>query len=103
MAVLGSYEKDGKVVIEFSDHAPVVIEWREAVSRAVAIGQAEARIGIRRREITQTQIEQVLAAAAKARKKADPMWNMPKYARMFKEGKPNSVSKPPASVIVTDS
>lgn len=102
MAVLGAYEKNGKVVIEFSDHPAVELDWREAVNRAVAVGRAEAQLGIRRREITQTQIEQILAAAAKARKKANPDWSMPRSVRMFKEGKPANAVKPAPPIVVAD-
>ena len=91
MAIEGAYEKDGFVFIEFSDHAPVRLTWREALERCKAIQQMETAVKSGYREAgVQRAVEQVIASARDARKKEDPAWRPPASVSMYAPGRPGA-------------
>ena len=105
MAVLGAYEKDGEVVIEYSDHEPSTHSWREALTRLQGILPVEAAAPKGRREISDQVIEQIIAAARDARKKEDETYQPPAKISMYKQGAPSPqsntvVSKPKSNLIL---
>lgn len=89
MAVLGAYEEDGMVVIEFSDHPPTKLSWREAMKRCRAVQESEAQVSAGRREPgIQKAIEQIIGASREARKKdpAQANWTPPASLSMYRPG-----------------
>ena len=92
MAILGAYEEGGLVVIEHSDHPPTHIPWHEAIARCRSVAEAEAQVTAGRREPgVQTAIEQIIAAAREARKKADPDWKPPASVSMYISGSKSEI------------
>ena len=93
--ILGAYEEGGLVVMEFSDHPPARITWREALRRCQAVSQAEAATSAGRREPgIQRAVEQIIAAARDARKK-DPNeanWTPPASVSLFRTGNKADIS-----------
>ena len=86
MAIIGAYEENGLVVIEFRDHPPVKLHWRKAIERCRAISESESQLSLGRRALgIQKAVEEVIAASRVARKK-DPeqgSWSPSRAVSMF--------------------
>lgn len=94
MAIEGAYEENGQVVIEYSNAAPSRLPWRVAIQRCQAISQAEHSVGVNRREEgVQRAIEQIIAAAREARKKAEADWSPPTSVSMFSVGNKQDIQR----------
>lgn len=73
--LIGVFEQDGKVVLDFDDAPRVMLTWREAAVRGRAVIAAEANepVGRRMRNFNKI-IEGLIAAIRDARKKDDPTY-----------------------------
>jgi hypothetical protein len=87
MSIVGAYEEEGLVVIEFDNAEPTRITWKEAMKRCQAVAKSEASVAQGRREPgIQKAIEEIIGAAAKARKKTDGSWTPPKSVSGYQPG-----------------